>query len=69
MADEEKHNHGVGREGVATDSQAEPALGTPKSGRLSFREWDTLKEKLVDEVRKSERLTKDDLAIRINARD
>jgi hypothetical protein len=39
------------------------------SGHLSLRNWDTLKGRLIDGIRASERLTKEDLAIRINARD
>jgi hypothetical protein len=43
-----------------------PSLQT--SGRLPFKNWDALKAQLVGAVRRSERLTKEDLSIRINAR-
>jgi len=57
-------------EGAAPQPENAPtSSGNPNSARLSFRDWDALKQKLVSQVRRSERLTKEDLAIRINATD
>ena len=39
------------------------------SGYLSFANWDSLRKRLISGVRRSERLTKEDLQIRINARE
>jgi len=41
---------------------------TVGSGSLSLRNWESLKSDLVREIRTSERLTREDLAVRINAK-
>ena len=46
-------------------SQPVPTGSDP--ARLSFLNWEATRDKLVAKVRRSERLTKEDLAIRINA--
>ena len=55
-----------------TANQAEKEAGRDQSvtpPRLRFREWAAVKVRLIATVRRSEKLTKEDLAIRINARD
>jgi len=53
--------------GTGDSTASKKSAGT--SPRLKFRDWDVLKKEIVDEVRRSEKLTKSDLAIRINTRD
>jgi hypothetical protein len=56
----------------AKGSTEETTQGVAPSGtlsaRLPFKNWEALKAQLVGAVRRSERLTKEDLSIRINAR-
>jgi hypothetical protein len=55
------------RRQVGTRKKKSVSVGM--SGSLSFRNWSVLSKRLVAGVRGSERLTKEDLSIRINARD
>jgi len=66
----EKKKEGVRREAAAKRRPEERTAGTiGMSGRLSFHDWSKLKDELVGEIRGSEQLTKEDLAIRINTKD
>jgi len=64
-----KGKKAVGSEGASRVHREAAASSSAVSGKLSFRDWSRLKDELVDEVRSSERLTKEDLAIRINTKD
>jgi hypothetical protein len=54
-------NHSETGEGQATSAAS-------ASPRLPFKNWDALRAEIVAGVRRSERLTKEDLSIRINAK-
>jgi hypothetical protein len=62
-------------ESQASEAKDRPERGrqatpgpAPTSPRLPLKNWDELKTQLVGAVRRSERLTKEDLSIRINAK-
>jgi hypothetical protein len=54
--------------GDAGASGAIPKKRAGTSPRLKFGDWESVKKEIVDEVRRSEKLTESDLAIRINTR-
>lgn len=67
MTERRKTNRAPQRKSTASKPATTPKAVTRKKARL--RDWEKIKESLIKEVRKSERLTREDLAVRINAKD
>lgn len=68
MPTEAKPRQKATKRGAVTTGEWTLASKLPRPTDLPLRKWDALAEALIKDARRSERLTKEDLAIRINAR-